>query len=58
MGIVSFDGQIEIESLWLFGLQEATPTLLYACLSVPVGAQESRWRSPGTCRLWRAGRRR
>jgi len=34
VGIVGFDGQIELEALRLFGLPEAAPAVLYACPSV------------------------
>ena len=40
VGIVDFDGQIELEALRLFGLPEAAPAVLYACPSVPVGTWE------------------
>jgi hypothetical protein len=40
VGIVGFDGQIELEALRLFGLPEAAPAVLYACPSVPVGTRE------------------
>jgi hypothetical protein len=39
VGIVGFDGQIELEALRLFGLPEAAPAVLYACPSVPVGTR-------------------
>ena len=31
VGIIGFDGQVELETLRTFGLQEAAPVLLYAC---------------------------
>ena len=40
VGIVGFDGQIELEALRLFGLPEAAPAVLYVCPSVPVGTRE------------------
>ena len=40
VGIVGFDGQIELEALRLFGPPEAAPAVLYACPSVPVGTRE------------------
>jgi hypothetical protein len=40
VGIVGFDGQVELEALRLFGLPEAAPAVLYACPSVPVGTRE------------------
>ena len=47
VGIVAFDGQIEIEALRLFGLPEAASAVLYACPSVPIGtrslALETTW---------------
>jgi hypothetical protein len=39
VGIVGFDGQIELEALRLFGLPEAAPAVLYRCRSVPVGTR-------------------
>ena len=50
VGIVGFDGQIELESLRLFGLPETAPAVLYACPSVPIGtrslALETTWDLP------------
>jgi hypothetical protein len=50
VGIVGFDGQIELEALRLFGLPEAAPAVLYACPSVPIGtrslALETSWDLP------------
>ncbi len=40
IGIVAFDGQIEVEALRLFGLPEAAPAVLYACPTMPVGTRE------------------
>ena len=34
VGIVGFDGQIELEAQRLFKLPEAAPAVLYACLAV------------------------
>jgi transposase-like protein len=39
VGIVGFDGQIELEALRLCGLPEAAPAVLYACPSVPIGTR-------------------
>ncbi len=39
IGIVGFDGQIELEALRLFGLPKAAPAVLYACPSVPIGTR-------------------
>lgn len=50
VGIVGFDGQIELEALRLFGLPEAAPAVLYACPAVPIGtrslALETTWDLP------------
>jgi hypothetical protein len=50
IGIVGFDGQIELEALRLFGLPETAPAVLYACPSVPIGtrslALETTWDLP------------
>ncbi|MDN3564611.1 hypothetical protein ACFQY5_17870 [Paeniroseomonas aquatica] len=50
VGIVGFDGQIEVEALRLFGLPEAAPAVLYAWPAVPVGtsslALETNWDLP------------
>jgi hypothetical protein len=50
VGIVGFDGQIELEALRLFGLPEVAPAVLYACPSVPIGtrslALETTWDLP------------
>ena len=56
VGIVGFDGQIELEALRLFGLPEAAPAVLYARPSVPIGtrslALETTWDLPSlTARL-------
>jgi hypothetical protein len=32
-------GQIELETLRLFGLPEAAPAVLYACPAVPIGTR-------------------
>jgi hypothetical protein len=50
VGIVGFGGQIELETLRLFGLPEAAPAELHACTSVPAGtcefAAEVAWDPP------------
>jgi hypothetical protein len=50
VGIVGFDGQIELEALRIFGLPEAAPAVLYACPAVPIGtrslALETTWDLP------------
>ncbi len=47
VGIVGFDGHIELDALRLLGLPEVAPAVLYACPSVPVGtrslALETTW---------------
>jgi len=40
VGIVGFDGQVEIETLRLFGLPEAAPGILTGTPTVPVGIRE------------------
>jgi len=40
VGLVGFDGQIEVEALRLFGLQEAAPGMLTGTPAVPVGKRE------------------
>ncbi|WP_198370213.1 hypothetical protein [Roseomonas rosulenta] len=40
IGIIGFDGQIEVEALRLFGLPEAAPAVFHACPSVPMGTRE------------------
>jgi len=40
VGIVGFDGQIELEALRLFGLPEAATAVLYACPSVSIETRE------------------
>ena len=40
IGIVGFDGQIEVEALRLYGLPEAAPTLLCGTPALPVGQRE------------------
>jgi hypothetical protein len=37
IGIVGFDGQIELEALRLYGLPEAAPALLCGTSALPVG---------------------
>ena len=50
IGIVGFDGQIELEALRLYGLHEATPALLCGTPALPVGqwecAAEGAWGLP------------
>ncbi|MBR0658694.1 hypothetical protein [Neoroseomonas oryzicola] len=40
IGIVGFDGQIEVEALRLYGLPEAAPALLCGTPALPVGQRE------------------
>jgi hypothetical protein len=40
IGIVGFDGQIELEALRLYGLPEAAPALLCGTSTFPVGQRE------------------
>jgi hypothetical protein len=40
IGIVGFDGQIELEALRLYGLPEAAPALLCGTPTLPVGQRE------------------
>ena len=40
VGVIGFDGQIELEALRLFGLPEAAPAVLDACPSVQVGTRK------------------
>ncbi|MBU8538882.1 glycoside hydrolase family 55 protein [Falsiroseomonas tokyonensis] len=50
IGIIGFDGQIELEALRLYGLPEDAPAVLYGCPSVPAGtrtlALETNWDLP------------
>jgi hypothetical protein len=39
IGIIGFDGQIELEALRLYGLPEDAPAILYGCPSLPAGAR-------------------
>ena len=39
VGIVGFDGQIQLEALRLFKLPEAAPAVLYACPAAPIGTR-------------------
>jgi hypothetical protein len=39
VGIVGFDGQIELEALRLYGLPEDAPAVLYACPLLPAGTR-------------------
>ena len=40
IGIVGFDGQIEVEAMRLYGLPEAAPALLCGTPALPVGQRE------------------
>ena len=50
IGIIGFDGQIELEALRLYGLPEDAPAILYGCPSLPAGtrtlALETSWERP------------
>jgi hypothetical protein len=50
VGVIGFDGPIDLQSLRLYGLPEAAPAVLYACPSVPIGtrslALETTWDLP------------
>ncbi|MBW6401419.1 hypothetical protein KPL78_26450 [Roseomonas sp. HJA6] len=50
IGIIGFDGQIDLEALRLYGLPEDAPSILYGCPSLPVGARtlalETSWDLP------------
>ncbi len=50
IGIIGFDGQIELEALRLYGLPEDAPAVLYGCPSLPAGtrtlALETNWDLP------------
>ncbi|MDT8267637.1 hypothetical protein RQ832_30630, partial [Roseomonas sp. DSM 102946] len=50
IGIVGFDGQIELEALRLYGLPEDAPAILFGCPSLPAGARtlalETSWDLP------------
>lgn len=50
IGIIGFDGQIELEALRLYGLPEDSPAILYGCPSLPAGtrtlALETSWDLP------------
>ena len=39
IGIIGFDGQIEVEALRLYGLSEDAPAVLYGCPSLPAGTR-------------------
>ena len=56
VGIVSLDGQIELEALRLYGLPEAAPGLLCGTPMLPVGQARVRGRDPASPAA--AGRRR
>ncbi|RAI57061.1 pectate lyase family protein [Roseicella frigidaeris] len=50
IGLIGFDGQIELEALRLYGLPEDAPAVLYGCPSLPAGtrtlALETSWDLP------------
>ena len=50
IGIIGFDGQIELEALRLYGLPEDAPAILHGCPSLPAGtrqfAVETTWDLP------------
>lgn len=50
IGIIGFDGQIELEALPLYGLTEDAPAVLYGCPSLPAGTRtltlETSWDLP------------
>ena len=50
IGVIGFDGQIELEALRLYGLPEDAPAILYGCPSLPAGtrtlAVETSWDLP------------
>jgi hypothetical protein len=50
IGIVGFDGQIEVEALRLYGLPGDAPALLCGTQALPVGTSDSWSMCPGTCR--------
>jgi hypothetical protein len=52
VGVVGFDGQIELEAMRLYGLPEAAPALLCGTPALPVGTPSSRPRPRSTCRVW------
>ena len=39
IGIIGFDGQIELEALRLYGLPEDAPAVLYGCPALPAGTR-------------------
>ena len=39
IGVIGFDGQIELEALRLYGLPEDAPAVLYGCPSLPAGTR-------------------
>ncbi|MGG5811846.1 hypothetical protein [Falsiroseomonas sp. CW058] len=39
IGVIGFDGQIELEALRLYGLPEDAPAILYGCPAVPAGTR-------------------
>ncbi|WP_240791155.1 hypothetical protein [Roseomonas sp. AR75] len=39
IGITGFDGQMEREGLWLCGLPDDAPAILYGCPSLPAETQ-------------------
>lgn len=50
IGIIGFDGQVELEALRLYGLPEDAPAILCGCPSLPAGtrtlAAETTWDLP------------
>ncbi len=46
VGVVGLDGQIELEALRLYGLQEAAPALLCGTPTLPVGQREFAVKNP------------
>ena len=50
IGIIGFDGQIDLEALRLYGLPEDAPAILYGCPSLPAGTRtltlETSWDLP------------
>jgi hypothetical protein len=39
IGVIGFDGQVELEALRLDGLPEDAPAILYGCPSLPAGTR-------------------
>jgi hypothetical protein len=50
IGIIGFDGQIELKALRLYGLPEDAPAVIYGCPSLPAGTRtltlETTWDLP------------